>query len=126
MLDLHALNETSSAVIGSAHRVFAVLGGGFLEKVYENALCWEIRKAGLEVAQQWPFEVTYDGKVVGNYVADLCVQSCLILEIKCARHIDDAHRRQCLNYLRAANLPLGLVINFGSRRLEVARLINGY
>ena len=126
MIDRLALNQLSERVIGAAQQVSTVLGPGFLEKVYENALCWELRKAQLEVSQQWPFAVTYDGRVVGNYVADLCIASCLILEIKCAKHIDDSHRRQCLNYLRAAKLPLGLVLNFGSRRLEVARMINGW
>lgn len=110
-------------IIGAAFTVYNALGYGFLEKVYENALVHELRKAGLHVAQQKPFPVFYDGINVGDYVADLLVGDSLIVELKSAKAIDDSHIAQCLNYLKAARLRHGLLLNFGPQRVEIRRLI---
>jgi GxxExxY protein len=110
-------------VIGCAFTVANKLGHGFLEKVYENALAIELRKAGLSVTQQKALPVHYDGIIVGDYFADLIVNETLVIELKSARAIDDAHVAQCLNYLKAAKQQRGLIPNFSPQRVEIRRLI---
>jgi GxxExxY protein len=122
--DRNEINGLSSAVTGSAFTVLNALGAGFLEKVYENALAYEIRKRGLSVVQQHPVSVCYDGIVVGDYFADMIVENQIIVELKVAKAFDEAHRAQCLNYLKAAGLRLGLLLNFGKPRLEIKRIAN--
>ena len=119
----HPHDPLTQRVIGSAFTVYNTLGYGFLEKVYENALVHELRKAGLHITQQKPFPVFYDGINVGDYVADLLVGDSLIVELKSAKAIDDSHIAQCLNYLKAARLRHGLLLNFGPQRVESRRLI---
>jgi GxxExxY protein len=120
-IELTKLNAISERIIGCAFRVHNVMGYGFLEKVYENALAHELRKSGLTCEQQRRITVQYDGVLVGEYVADLVVEDAVLIEVKSARSIDDAHVAQCLNYLAATNLPLGLLLNF-DKRVEVKRL----
>ncbi len=119
----HPHDPLTQRIIGSAFTVYNTLGYGFLEKVYENALVHELRKAGLHITQQKPFPVFYDGINVGDYVADLLVGDSLIVELKSAKAIDDSHIAQCLNYLKAARLRHGLLLNFGPQRVEIRRLI---
>ena len=119
----HPHDPLTQRVIGSAFTVYNTLGYGFLEKVYEYALVHELRKAGLHITQQKPFPVFYDGINVGDYVADLLVGDSLIVELKSAKAIDDSHIAQCLNYLKAARLRHGLLLNFGPQRVEIRRLI---
>ena len=122
--DEHRLNPVSEAVIGCAFRVSNTLGVGFLEKVYENALAIEIRKAGLLAEQQKALQVRYDGQVVGEYVADLLVEHEVLVELKAVKALDDVHVAQCLNYLKAAGLRLCLLLNFGHPRVQVRRIRN--
>lgn len=119
------LNDLSGRVIGSAFTVLNTLGAGFLEKVYENALAHELRKAGLAVIQQPRITVMYDGITVGDYFADLVVEDSLLVELKAVKMLDEAHRAQCVNYLKATGLRLGLLLNFGRPRLEIKRVANG-
>jgi GxxExxY protein len=93
------LNRITEAIIGCAYKVANTLSHGFLEKVYENALAHELRKAGVVVAQQEPLAVRYDGVVVGEFAADLLVNGSVIVELKAVRALDDVHLAQCLNYL---------------------------
>jgi len=93
-------------VIGCAFRFSNTLGSGFLEKVYENTFAIEFRKSRLDVKQQAPVSVLYDGIVVGEYFADLLVSDSVIVELKSVREFGDAHAAQCLNYLKATGLPL--------------------
>ena len=116
------LSRISEKVIGCAFAVSNGLGVGFLEKVYENALAHELRKAGLVIRQQHSVEVRYDGMIVGGYIADIIVEDLVIVELKHARILDEMHVAQCLNYLRATGLRLCLLINFGKLRIEVRRL----
>lgn len=116
------LNKISEIVIGCAYTIGNALGNGFLEKVYENALAHEIRKKSLDVKQQYPIEVFYDGTVVGQYVADLLIENTLLVELKTVKTIDENNLAQCLNYLKATQLPLCLLINFGKPRVEVKRI----
>jgi GxxExxY protein len=117
------LNSVSRTVIGAAQRVSSTLGYGFLERVYENALVLELRNRSVFVDQQRPVQVFFDGQIVGNYVPDLLVESSVIVEIKAVSGLDRIHRQQCLNYLRASNLKLALLLNFGRAHLEVARIV---
>ncbi len=118
-------NALSHQVIGCAFTVLNTPGAGFLEKVYENALAHELRKAGLAIEQQKGVTVMYDGIEVGAYVIDLIVEQTLLVELKAAKALDQAHHAQCINYLKASGLRLGLLLNFGTPRLEIKRVANG-
>jgi len=123
--DEAGVNRLSERIIGCAFRVINTLGVGFLEKVYENALAHELRKAGLTVAQQQGITVNYDGVVVGEYAADLLVEGTIMVELKAIKALDNAHTAQCINYLKATGLQLCLLLNFGKPRLEIQRVANG-
>jgi len=120
--DEHGLEAVCEAIIGAAFQVSNTLGSGFLEKVYENALAHELRKAGLQVAQQFSVKVMYDGMVAGEYVADLLVAGCVIVELKCVKHLEDIHLAQCINYLRATGLHRALLLNFHDPKVGVKRV----
>lgn len=129
MLDLpeqDRLNAITERIIGCAFAVGNHLGAGFLEKVYENALAHELRKAGFVVEQQKPIDIQYDGVEVGHYIADLSVDGCVIVELKTVKSFDDIHLAQCLNYLKATNLRLCLLINFGAPKVQVKRIVNHF
>ena len=117
------LNDLTDRIIGSALTVSNALGAGFLEKVYENALAHELRKAGLAVAQQRGVTVTYDGVTVGDYAVDLLVQESVIVALKATKAVANIHRAQCINYLRATGLQVCLLLNFGNPRLEIKRIV---
>ena len=120
------LNRITEIVIGCAYTVASCLGSGFLEKVYENALAHEIRKTNLEVLQQYNIQVLYDGIVVGDYVADLLVKRCILIELKAMKALDNVHYAQCLNYLKATGFAVCLLINFGSPKMEIKRIVNQF
>lgn len=107
--------EITSEIIAAFYVVYNKLGYGFLEKVYENALIFELQKRGFTVKQQVPIQVYYEGQVVGEYFADLLVQDKVILELKVVDEIVAAHEAQLVNYLKATNLEVGLVLNFGPK-----------
>lgn len=113
------LTET---VIGCVFRVANGLGAGFLEKVYENALLHELRKAGLEAKQQVAVSVYYDGQDVGDYIGDIVVEGRSLLELKACRTLEDVHFAQCLNYLKATGIPTCLLINFGTPKPQIKRV----
>jgi GxxExxY protein len=94
--------------------------------VYENALAYELRKAGYAVQQQCVIQVRYEEIVVGEYVADILVEHSVLLELKAMKGLDDIHTAQCLNYLKATGLQVCLLINFGGRRVQVKRLVNDF
>jgi len=119
-------DRVTELIIGAAYKVANELGTGFLERVYENALAHELRKLGLRVVQQQSISVVYDGVVVGEYFADICVNDKIIVELKYAKGIDDKHLAQCLNYLKATGTKLALLINFGTDRVQVKRVVRNY
>lgn len=121
-----AHKELSGKIIGCCYIVANTLGVGFLEKVYENALAIELRKAGLKVEQQKIIKVLYAGAVVGDYVADLLVEDLILVELKVAKALDNIHMAQALSYLKATGKRLCLLINFGVPKLDIQRVINGY
>jgi GxxExxY protein len=122
--DAARLNDLSRLVIGRAFTVLNGLGAGFLEKVYENALAFELRDAGVSVLQQCAIKVPYRGVIVGEYCADLLVENVLLVELKTVRALDEAHRLQCINYLKATGLHLCLLLNFARPRLEIKRIVH--
>jgi len=124
--DQKEMSQLTEKVIQCAFTVSNTLGCGFLEKVYESALAHELRKAGLKTNQQHVITVHYDGVVVGEYAADLLVEGSLLVELKAVKELDDIHLAQCLNYLRATNLRLCLLMNFAKPKLEVRRIANNY
>jgi GxxExxY protein len=105
--------ELTHGVIGAFYAVFNRLGHGFLENVYVGALEHELRKRGLHVERQVPVAVHYDGIIVGTYRVDLLVEHRLVLEIKAASP-SSSDLKQLVNYLRATDLELGLLLSFGS------------
>src|SRR5262249_44777667 len=121
--DQHRLNALTKEIIGCGLRISNALGCGFLEKVYENAMVVELRKAHLRIEQQKAFEIVYAGSLVGVYSADLIVESSVIVEIKAVKSFDAVHEAQLLNYLKATGIRVGLLMNFGIPRLGIRRLI---
>jgi len=114
--------ELTEKIIKAAQNVHNRLGYGFLEKVYHNAMVLELRKTGLEAASEKAITVCYDGQVIGEYSADIVVADKVILEIKAVQTVNSAHEAQLVNYLKATNIDVGLLLNFG-KSLEVKRKI---
>jgi len=108
-------NDITDKIIKAFYQVYNTLGYGFLEKVYENALIIELKKLSLNVIAQYPIRVYYDTVVVGDYFADILVESTVIIEIKVAKTISIEHEVQLLNYLKATQLEVGLILNFGPK-----------
>ena len=120
------LDRITEKIIGCVHQVSNTLGTGFLEKVYENALVVELGLVGLRVAQQRRIEVYYRDNLVGDFVADLLVEECVIVEIKAIRALEDIHTAQCVNYLKATALQVCLLVNFGAAKATVKRIVYGF
>ena len=116
------LNAITERIIGCAYRVSNSLGIGFVEKVYENALAYDIKTSGLKVIQQAPITVKYEGIVVGDFYADLLVEDAVLVELKAVSMLKDEHIAQSLNYLRASGLEICLLINFGTTKVQLKRL----
>jgi GxxExxY protein len=107
--------DLTEKIIGCAFNVHSTLGKGFLEKVYENAMVIELKKHGLNVQQQSPINVRYDGYLVGEYYADLFVENRVICELKSVENVLKCHEVQLVNYLAATGIDIGLLINFADR-----------
>ncbi len=117
--------ELSEKIIGMAIEVHKELGNGFLEKVYENALMFELKQNQTKADQQVPIPVLYKGRVVGEYFADILVDNKIILELKTIKRIDPIHEAQLIHYLKATELKLGFLLNFAAQgQLEFKRLVN--
>ena len=122
---MHAdLNALTEKIIGAAYKIANSLGRGFVEKVYENSLVLELSKLGFKVVQQERLCVYYDGLLVGEFFADIIVNQIVLLEIKAVTSLSENHEAQCLNYLKASRLKLGLLLNFGSPSVQIKRLVN--
>jgi GxxExxY protein len=107
--------DITELIIKAFYNVYNVLGYGFLEKVYENAMVLELRKLGLDVVPQAAIRVYYDGQRVGEYNADLLVAELVIVELKATRALTQDHEAQLLNYLKATSYEVGLLLNFGPK-----------
>ena len=108
-------NDLTAEIIKRFYIVYNFLGYGFLEKVYEKALKYELEKAGLLIERQKPINVYYETELVGEYYADLLVENKVILELKAAETICEEHENQLINYLKATEIEVGLLFNFGKK-----------
>jgi GxxExxY protein len=117
------INELTYTINGAVFEVNRVLGAGFLEKVYENALLIELRSRGLRVDSQVPIKVYYKDEVVGEYTADILVEEKVILELKTVERLDKIHEAQLLNYLRATGIQIGILVNFKHAKAEIKRMV---
>ncbi len=117
------INDITYAINGAVFEVNRVLGPGFLEKVYENALLIELRSKGLQAQNQAPIKVSYKEHIVGEYIADILVEEKVIVEIKTVDKLERIHEAQLLNYLKATGVTVGLLINFRHPKAEVKRLV---
>ena len=108
-------SDITEKIIKAFFKANNSLGFGFLEKVYENSMVIELRKMGCKVLQQKNIKVYYEGEVVGDYFADLIVDDLVIVELKAAETIHEDHEAQLINYLRATDIEVGLILNFGKK-----------
>ena len=115
--DLHdyKYKELTHKIILIFYKVYNKLGYGFLEKIYENAMKIEFREEGISAVSQSPIKVFYDEEIIGEYNADLLVDNKVIVEIKAVRRLVDEHEAQLLNYLKATEIEVGLLLNFGPK-----------
>lgn len=121
-----SLNLLAEAVIGAAYEVSNILGAGFLEKVYESALLNELALRKISAKTQVPYPILYKDRYVRDYLADLVVDNRLLVEIKCVHQLAANHSTQCVNYLRASNLRLALLLNFHHARMNWKRIVLGF
>jgi GxxExxY protein len=117
------INDITYAINGAVFEVNRILGSGFLEKVYENALLVELKRLGIKAESQVPIKVLYKEKVVGEYIADLLVEDKVIVELKTVENIDKVHEAQLLNYLKATGIRVGILVNFKHPKAEIKRMV---
>ena len=117
------LNELTYLINGAIFEVSRILGPGFLEKVYENALLMELKARGIKAAAQYPIKVRYKDQIVGEYIADLLVEDKVIIELKTVDKIEKIHEAQLLNYLKATGIKVGLLVNFKSTKADIKRMV---
>ena len=115
--------KLTEQIIGCAYRVYNKLGFGFLESVYEKCLMIELREKGIAAASQAAIVVRYDDEVLGEFVADIVVAGTIIVELKSVRRMALSHEIQLVNYLAATRKDVGLLLNFGQRRVDVKRKV---
>ena len=113
----------SEQVICCAFEVSNTLGAGFIEKVYENALCVELNRAGIPFCRQKRYDVRYKNENIGNYIADIVIADKLLVELKALSALNKEHEAQVMNYLKASGLRVGLLINFGTSRIGMKRIV---
>ncbi len=107
--------DITDAILKAFYEVYNALGFGFLERVYENALLLEFKEMGLLATSQVPVSVRYKNMNIGEYFADIIVEEKVIIELKAAERLVEAHRNQLLNYLKATGYEVGLLLNFGKK-----------
>ena len=117
------LNELTYAINGAIFEVNKILGPGFLEKIYENALLVDLRARGIKAESQVPIKVSYKHIIVGDYIADLLVEDQVIIELKTVEKIERIHEAQLINYLKATGKQIGLLVNFKNEKAEIKRLV---
>jgi GxxExxY protein len=117
------IDEITYKINGAVFEVNRVLGHGFLEKVYEKALLIELRQLGLQAENQVPVPVFYKEHPVGDYYADIVVENCVIVELKAVKQLDKSHEAQLLNYLKATNFGVGLLVNFSQDNAKIKRFM---
>jgi GxxExxY protein len=121
-----ASDMLSKAVIGEALHVHRVLGPGFVESIYQNALLIRLKKVGIKAESGQQLPVYFEGELIGNFVTDIVVEERLLLELKAVSALVPAHEVQLVNYITATKIDVGLLLNFGSKSLEIKRRTLGY
>ena len=119
--DVNALTER---VIGCVYAVSNGLGAGFLESVYDNAMAVELSSAGVAYQRQKALNVFYAGQIVGQFAADFLIEDSVIVELKSVRSLLPEHQAQLINYLKAARLSVGLLVNFGTPKAQIKRMVH--
>ena len=117
------INELTYKINGAIFEVNRILGPGFLERVYENAVLIELRGMGLKADSQVPIKVYYKDEIVGEYIADILVEEKVILEFKTVETLDKIHEAQLLNYLKATGIQIGILVNFKHTNAEIKRMV---
>ena len=115
-------SDLTEIIIGSCFDVMNEIGIGFLESVYKNALFIAMKEQGLKVETEKRFEITFRERKIGLYIADLIVEEAVIVELKCCESLHGEHQAQLVNYLKASGLLVGLLVNFGKRKVEYKRI----
>ena len=118
--------DLTQIILECCFEVMNELGAGFLESVYKNALVIALKQRGLRVQTEQCFEIYFRGQKVGLYKADIIIEETVVIELKCCKCLLPEHQAQTINYLTAANLPVGLLVNFGQKDLEYKRVRNPY
>ena len=113
--DNYPHSELTDKILHCVHEVHRKLGYGFLEKVYENALMIVLAKAGLRAQQQVPASIVFEGKIIGEYIADILVEGTVVLELKAISELASIHEVQLVNFLKASGIQIGLLVNFGPK-----------
>jgi GxxExxY protein len=124
MTDEYKYKEQTYKIIGAAIRVHKELGNGFQELIYQRALEIEFSNANLDFHREFSMPIIYRGIEIGTRRVDFLVNEIISVELKAVIRLEDAHLSQAINYLEAYNLEIGLLINFGSKSLDIKRLIN--
>ena len=117
-------SDITEKIIGCAMKVHTKLGNGFQEVIYQRALAIELGKAGLEFAREVEMQILYEGEEIGARRVDFLVEGKVLAELKALTKLEDVHLAQALNYLEAFDLEIGLLLNFGGKKLEFKRLTN--
>ena len=117
------LDQLTYKINGAVFEVNRILGAGFLEKIYENALVLELKSQGLKAESQVPISVSYKGDIVGDYAADILVEDKVILELKAVDKIQKVYEAQIINYLKATGIRVGLLVNFKHPKAEIKRFV---
>lgn len=113
MIENYKHSEVTDLVLKAFYKVYNKLGYGFLERVYESAMMIELQRLGLKCERQKPIKVNYDNFEVGEYFADIIVNDVVIIELKAAENLCPEHEAQLVNYLKASDIEVGLLLNFG-------------
>ena len=122
-LEKHTLHEDlTEKILQSCFDVMNELGSGFLEAVYKNALFVALKEKGLKVEVEKRYEVRFRGRKIGVYIADLIIEESVIVELKCCQLLIGEHQAQLINYLKVSGVSVGLLINFGKRKIDFKRL----
>lgn len=118
------INKLTESIIGLAIKVHKTLGPGFVEKIYEKALIHEFQKASIDFQSQLAFKIKYEELEVGNQRVDFIVEDAVLVELKSASRIIPIFESQLLSYLKASGKKVGLLLNFGRKRVEIRRMVN--
>ena len=116
--------EITQKIIGTSMEVHKVLGNGFQEVIYQRALAYEMRLAGIVFQREFEMEIIYKGEVIGERRVDFFVENCIMVELKACINLEDIHLAQAINYLEAYKMKIGLLINFGAKSLQFKRVHN--